>query len=177
VVVIDGRQEPPVNWWKWNGFRPWHRVSRQFRHDWLLRKVWPMFRRLSMVALMVLSAVSSLAATEPNPDKTKQITNSIGMKLTLVPSGEFMMGSAESAEATAAFFNRTYGEEILTADLFKDEHPQHRVRITKPFYLGTYHITRGQFRQFVKESGYKTDAEKGDKPGAWGWDSNWAAPL
>jgi formylglycine-generating enzyme required for sulfatase activity len=56
------------------------------------------------------------------------------------------------------------------ANLFKDEHPQHRVRITKPLYLGTYHVTRGQFRQFVKDSGYKTDAEKGDHPGAFGWD-------
>ena len=96
----------------------------------------------------------------------KQITNSIGMKLTLIPSGEFKMGSGESAEATAAFFNKTYGEDRLTADSFKDEHPQHRVRITKPFYLGTYHVTRGQFRQFVADTGYKTDAEKGEKPGA-----------
>ena len=45
-------------------------------------------------------------AAEPTPAPTKQITNSIGMKLTLVPSGEFMMGSKESAEETAAFFNR-----------------------------------------------------------------------
>ena len=90
----------------------------------------------------------------------------IGMKLTLVPSGEFMMGSGESAEATAAFFNKTYGEDLLKADFFEDEHPQHRVRITKPFYLGTYHVTRGQFRQFVADTGYKTDAEKGEKPGA-----------
>jgi formylglycine-generating enzyme required for sulfatase activity len=45
------------------------------------------------------------------------------------------------------------------------------VRITKPFYLGTYHVTRGQFRQFVKDSLYKTDAEKGDHPGALGWDA------
>ena len=92
------------------------------------------------------------------------------MEMTLIPSGEFKMGSGESAEATAAFFNKTYGEDLLTADFFKDEHPQHRVRITKPFYLGTYHVTRGQFRQFVKDSGYKTDAEKGEKPGASGWD-------
>ena len=58
--------------------------------------------------------------------------------------------------------------DFLTADFFEDEHPQHRVRITKPFYLGTYHVTRGQFRQFVKDSGYKTDAEKGEirGPGA-----------
>ena len=100
----------------------------------------------------------------------KQITNSIGMKLVLIPKGEFMMGSGESAEATAAFFNKTYGKDLVQADWFKDEHPQHRVRITKSFYLGTYHVTRGQFRQFVKDTGYKTDAEKGENPGALGWD-------
>ena len=112
-------------------------------------------------------------AAEPTPAPTEQITNSIGMKLTLIPSGEFMMGSGESEEATAAFFNKTYGEglsgdDLLKADYFKDEHPEHRVRITKSFYLGTYHVTRGQFRQFVADTSYKTDAEKGAKPGAWG---------
>ena len=44
------------------------------------------------------------------------------------------------------------------------------MRITKPFYLGTCHVTRGQFRQFVADTGYKTDAEKGERPGASGWD-------
>jgi len=93
------------------------------------------------------------------------------MKLVLIPAGEFKMGSGESAEATAAFFNKTYGEDFLRADYFKDEHPQHRVRIIKPFYLGTHHVTRGQFQQFVADTGYKTDAEKGEKPGGYGWDS------
>ena len=102
-------------------------------------------------------------------DGAKEIINSIGMKLTLVPSGEFMMGSGESAEETAAFFNKTYGEGLLKADFFQ-EHPQHRVRITKPFYLGTYHVTRGQFRQFVADTSYKTDAEKAENPGAYVWD-------
>jgi len=131
-----------------------------------------MFRRLSAVVLVVMVALSSLAAAaaaEPTAPP-KQITNSIGMKLTLIPSGEFQMGSGESAYATAAFFDKNYGENHLTPYFFKDEHPQHRVRITMPFYLGTYHVTRGQFRQFVADAEYKTDAEKGKKPGAWGWD-------
>ena len=96
----------------------------------------------------------------------KQITNTIGMKLTLIPAGEFKMGSGESAEATATFFTKTYGATFLTADSFRNEHPQHRVQITRPFYLGTYHVTRGQFRQFVKDTGYKTDAERGKTAGA-----------
>jgi formylglycine-generating enzyme required for sulfatase activity len=112
---------------------------------------------LALLASMIL--ISSLVtAAEPIPTP-KQITNSIGMKLTLIPSGEFMMGSRESAEETAAFFNKTYGSNALKAVYFENEHPQHRVRITKQFYLGTYHVTRGQFRQFVADTGYKTDAE------------------
>ena len=98
------------------------------------------------------------------------ITNSIGMKLALVPSGEFQMGSNESAEATAAFFNRIYGKRILQAFMFNDEHPQHRVRISRPFYLGVCVVTRGQFRQFVADTNYRTTAETG-KLGAVGWNS------
>ena len=55
------------------------------------------------------------------------------------------MGSRESAEDTVAFFNKTYGEGFLKADFFKAEHPQHRVRITKPFYLGKYLVTQEQW--------------------------------
>jgi formylglycine-generating enzyme required for sulfatase activity len=82
------------------------------------------------------------------------------------------MGSRESAEKEAAYFKKHYQVDYATdflVDIFKREHPQHPVRITKPFYLGTSHVTRGQFRQFVTESGYKTDAEKAERPGALVW--------
>ena len=132
-----------------------------------------MLRQMWTVALVALAALGSLTVATAQQSKEaggkKQITNSIGMKLVLIPPGEFKMGSGESAEDTAVFFIRNYGMTFLTADGFKYEHPQHRVRITKPFYLGTYHVTRGQFRQFVSASGYKTDAEKGENPGAYGW--------
>jgi formylglycine-generating enzyme required for sulfatase activity len=124
---------------------------------------------IGYIVLFTMAGTAFSETKEPPKKLAADLDSGVKMELVLVPAGEFMMGSGESAEATAAFFNKTYGENVLTADLFKDEHPQHRVRITKPFYLGTYHVTRGQFRQFVKDSGYKTDAEKGENPGAWGW--------
>ncbi len=96
-----------------------------------------------------------------------ETTNSIGMKLVLVPAGEFQMGSRESAEELAKAY-KGYGAP--PADFFEDEYPLHRVRITKPFYLGVHEVTVGQFRQFVTATGYKTDAEKGTiVKGAFGW--------
>jgi formylglycine-generating enzyme required for sulfatase activity len=80
-----------------------------------------------------------------------EITNSIGMKLVLIPAGKFQMGSPDRDK-----------------DASDVEKPQHEVEITKPFYLGKYEVTRGQFRQFVEESGYKTDAEK-DGSGGYGY--------
>jgi formylglycine-generating enzyme required for sulfatase activity len=95
----------------------------------------------------------------------------VKLKMVLIPAGEFLMGSRESAEDTAALFNKTYDGNLLKAEGFADEHPQHRVRITRPFYLGAYHVTRGQFRRFVADTGYKTDAEKGGISG-WNPDKN-----
>ena len=84
----------------------------------------------------------------------QSITNSIGMKLTLIPSGEFLMGSPESEKGRA-----------------NDEGPQHRVSITKPFYLGVHEVTNGQFADFVNEKNYTTDAERNQK-GAYGLTSD-----
>jgi formylglycine-generating enzyme required for sulfatase activity/uncharacterized membrane protein len=40
------------------------------------------------------------------------------------------------------------------------EGPQHEVEITQPFYMGQTEVTVGQFRQFVKATGYQTQAER-----------------
>ena len=60
------------------------------------------------------------------------------MEFVLIPAGEFMMGSAISAEEVARL-------EGSKAKYFTDEHPQHKVRITKPFYMAKYEVTRGQW--------------------------------
>jgi formylglycine-generating enzyme required for sulfatase activity len=54
------------------------------------------------------------------------------MKLVLIPAGEFLMGSPDSdSEATSA------------------EKPQHRVRISKPFYLGMYEVTQAEYQRVM----------------------------
>ena len=95
----------------------------------------------------------------PAPAATNPLTNSLGMKLTFVPAGEFWMGSPEAE-----------------TDASRDEHPRHQVRIAKPFYLGTYSVTKGEFARFVAATNYQTDAEK-DGAGGVGYSSDPANPL
>ena len=52
----------------------------------------------------------------------------VKLEMVLIPAGEFLMGSPDSDK-----------------DARDDEKPQHRVRITKPFYLGKYPVTQEQW--------------------------------
>ncbi|RLS39123.1 MAG: formylglycine-generating enzyme family protein [Planctomycetota bacterium] len=87
-----------------------------------------------------------------------QLTNSIGSTLILIPSSEFQMGSHESMEETAAFAIRM-GHKGAQAENYRDEHPQHLVQLTRPYFLGKHEVTRGEFRKFVELTGYQTEAE------------------
>jgi formylglycine-generating enzyme required for sulfatase activity len=64
-------------------------------------------------------------------------------RMVVVPSGEFTMGSP-AAE----------GERAV------DEGPQRQVSIAQPFALGRSEVTVAEFRRFVEESGYRTEAER-----------------
>ena len=72
-----------------------------------------------------------------------EITNSIGMKLKLIPAGEFLMGSAKSPQELVRLFD--LDEE--RAKWFTHEQPQHRVRITKPFYTWRVRGNAGRIRE------------------------------
>jgi len=82
-------------------------------------------------------------------DLPAQTTNSIGMKLVLIPPGEFEMGSSRAEidrllqEARARGLSRGYVSRL------PHEGPVHRVKITKPFYLGACEVTQGEYRRVV----------------------------
>lgn len=68
-------------------------------------------------------------------DLPKEITNSIGMKMRLIPSGSFMMGASPGDDEAG-----------------EDERPRHRVEITRPFYIGVYEVTREQYKKVMEPS-------------------------
>jgi len=115
--------------------------------------------------LMVVSAAVALSAPKEKPESASAdraepdvITNSIGTKLVRIPAGEFMMGAEEDRDATMAAF--PYADPVL----LPREWPRHKVRITKPFYMGQHEVTLGQFMTFLRKTGYKIDAERDGKP-------------
>jgi cyclase len=71
-----------------------------------------------------------------------------------IPAGDFPMGSEDG---------------------LSNERPVHRVYLDD-YWLGKYPVTVGQFRKFVEETDYVTDAEKG--MGSWQfWEGEWIVRL
>ncbi|HEX3140121.1 MAG TPA: formylglycine-generating enzyme family protein [Rhizobacter sp.] len=91
------------------------------------------------------------------------------MQMVLLPAGEFLMGSEASPEALAKLYPAY--EPRRLQDL-KDEAPVHRVRITRPFYMGRHEVTVGQFRRFLAASGYVPES-KVDGTGAYGYNARY----
>ena len=100
---------------------------------------------------------AQLAETGSHPPKVK---NSLGMELVFIRPGSFLMGGEKTPEEVARLLDGK-------VEWYNDEHPQHRVTLTRGFYMGTTEVTRGQFAQFVRATGYETDAHKD------GWAYTW----
>ena len=117
--------------------------------------------KLGLLLLMLLIAVgcddsteSEQATEQPQPEQPQpdpvpadlpiielpSITNTLGMKLTLIPAGTIMMGSPESEE-----------------DRDDDEH-QHQVTISKAFYMQTTEVTQGQWKAVMGTEPWKGES-------------------
>ncbi|MDR1166672.1 MAG: formylglycine-generating enzyme family protein [Deltaproteobacteria bacterium] len=76
------------------------------------------------VSLFLWHAVAPAAAEEA--------INSVGVKFTLISPGSFTMGADLNAES-----------------VFKDDTPQHRVTISRPFYMGVYEVTQAEWTRVM----------------------------
>jgi len=83
------------------------------------------------------------------------VVNSSGLAVRLVPPGEFEMGSSDEKIAEHLKGNLS----VAPRRDIPSEAPRHRVRITKPLYVGVHEVTVKAFRAFVDATGYQTEAE------------------
>jgi formylglycine-generating enzyme required for sulfatase activity len=87
---------------------------------------------------------SKVHLTESDGDQVFQDEledGTLGPKMVIIPAGTFMMGD-------------------IQGDGWDDENPVHKVTISKPFAIGVYEVTVGEFKKFVKDSDYTTEAER-----------------
>ena len=79
------------------------------------------------------------------PTETIDLGGGVNMELVLVPAGTFVMGSPDSEAKT---------------DEHKGKEPQHKVTLTKPFYMTKYEVTQPQYEKIV---GTNPSRNKGDQ--------------
>ncbi len=89
-------------------------------------KYWLGFFGVGVLVMLLGISLGAEPAAQP-----KEITNSIGMKLVLIPAGKFLMGSPKDEK------ERFHGEV------------QHEVSITKPFNLGVYMVTQAEYEKVM----------------------------
>ena len=90
------------------------------------------------------------------------------MKLVLIPPGEFTMGSPK--ELIEEELKRPDNDQWYKEHL-PGEGPQHHVRITRPFYLGVYAVTQGEYEKVMGSNPSKFSATGKSKDKVTGQDT------
>jgi formylglycine-generating enzyme required for sulfatase activity len=110
-----------------------HYIGR--KHSWRVEVILKITLILCFPLLIVISSCGQPETAEKAQREAAdtlgipvEITNSVGMKLRLIPVGSFMMGSPASDQEAG-----------------DSEFPQHRVTISKSFYMGVTEVTQGQW--------------------------------
>lgn len=90
--------------------------------------------QLSQVSILEEASKNSNASSTTQTGKSPHsFSNSLGMKFTLIPAGQFLMGLADKGN----------DHEL------PPETPPHTVQITAPYYLGCYEVTQAEYQKIM----------------------------
>jgi hypothetical protein len=81
----------------------------------------------------VCARISPPAGRPPDAGRSREVVNSVGMRLLRVPAGGFQMGSPN--------------DDPETPEIGLHEQPRHDVTISRHFLLGVSPVTQGEYRQ------------------------------
>ena len=100
--------------------------------------------RLSCLSLSLIVALASYVPihAQPKKDPPKNFTNSIGMKFVWIAPGNFMMGSPKEEKER------------------QDDETQHKVTLTKGFYMGVHLVTQEQWKEVMGNNPSEFKGEK-----------------
>lgn len=98
--------------------------------------------RLLFLALAAMLALHLSLHAQEKKEPAKQLTNSVGMKFVWIPPGSFVMGSPEEEK------QRNLSEI------------QHKVTLTKGFYMGVYLVTQEQWQEVMGNNPSQFKGEK-----------------
>ncbi len=100
------------------------------------------FGRLFFLTLAGMLALHLSLHAQEKKDPPKQFTNSIGMKFVWIPPGSFVMGSPKEEKQR------------------NDSETQHKVTLTKGFYMGVYLVTQEQWQEVMGKNPSQFTGEK-----------------
>ncbi|MBL9155481.1 MAG: SUMF1/EgtB/PvdO family nonheme iron enzyme [Verrucomicrobiales bacterium] len=115
----------------------------------------------SIPAMLLAISLTAAFPARAEERESKQVDLGEGVRLELLhlPAGEFMMGSTAEEKAWAT------GIEGGATPGTSREAPEGEPRLTRikeAFWMARTEVSMAQFRRFVTESGYVTDAEQPD---------------
>lgn len=106
------------------------------------------------------------AGLKPGDTCMIELGNAVRLELCAIPAGEFLMGSTK-AEREWAVGPEGQGK----AEGFAGEgDPPRLTRINNAFWMGRTEVTVGQWKRFVADTRYQTDAEKAGQAWCFDWD-------
>lgn len=119
----------------------------------------PAIGTLLLPAIIFSLNLNTAQADEPRQGATKKLDlgGGVDLELVYIPPGKFMMGSTAAEKKWATGIEG--GAQPGTARETYEGEPR-PMQVKDGFWMGRTEVSVGQFRRFVEETGYVTDAEK-----------------